>query len=87
MYEVIVGNIGTVYHGGDVEEATALYMEYAEQSELATGRASGEDVILIGDNEIILEYIGRLSAQADCIPEYCSAMTCRGCTCIKEDIL
>jgi hypothetical protein len=61
MYEVIVGNIGTVYRGGDVEEATALYVDYTDQSEMKSGRASGEDIVLMGDGEIILEYIGRLN--------------------------
>jgi hypothetical protein len=57
-YEVIVGNIGTVYSGDDVREAVKTYSEYKEQSETGQGRASGESVTLVCDDEIWMEHPG-----------------------------
>lgn len=63
-YEVIVGNIGTVYIGKGIKCALATYETYKKQSEEGYGRASYESVFLVekrlGDefmsNEIIKEY-------------------------------
>jgi hypothetical protein len=55
-YEVIVGNIGTVYDGDDLSEAERVYEEYVGQSKGGYGRAADEDVTLMGDGEPIQEY-------------------------------
>ena len=45
-YEVIVGNIGTVYIGTDYTEADATTAEYVDQSTGNYGRAAGEPVTM-----------------------------------------
>jgi len=59
-WEVIVGNIGTVYSGPDEELAKIKYESYVEDSGLNSGRAAGENVVLMCDGEIVQEYIGDL---------------------------
>jgi hypothetical protein len=56
MYEVIVGNIGTVYSGDNLEHATAIFDSYVAQSRSTFGRAAGESVTLLQDDDIIREY-------------------------------
>jgi hypothetical protein len=46
MFEVICGNIGTVYSGHSESEARAVYAEYVADSKSGYGRASGEQVYL-----------------------------------------
>ena len=58
MYEVIVGNIGHVYHGPNKELAIDFYDTYAEKSCFGLGRAAYETVTLMKDNEILLEFTG-----------------------------
>lgn len=58
MYEVVVGNIGTVYTGTNPVEAILTYSKYKEYSRTQYGRASGEDVHLFLDSEILSEYLG-----------------------------
>jgi hypothetical protein len=55
-YDVIVGNIGTVYSGPSRREAERRYNEYVEQSQTNDGRAAGEPVALMRDNDIFMEY-------------------------------
>jgi len=57
-YQVIVGNIGTVYDGGSFIEAKQSYSDYCKQSRENYGRASGENVTMFCDNEIKWEHIG-----------------------------
>ena len=45
-YSVTVGNIGMVWEGDDLDEATETYNEYVEQSQSGTGRAGNEEVTL-----------------------------------------
>jgi len=52
-YQVIVGNIGTVYDGDDIIEAEENFKEYYNQSKDGYGRASGESVTLWVDGEPI----------------------------------
>lgn len=59
MYEVIVGNIGTVYRGDDESEARRLFDVYVEQSRSGFGRAGGESVTVFQDGEIVLEHEGQ----------------------------
>lgn len=56
QYEVIVGNIGTVFRGGNAAEARKTYAEYVCASEAPHGRASGETVTLFMNGDIHLEY-------------------------------
>lgn len=55
-YEVVVGNIGSVYHGPDLDEARHKFDYYVEQSKLGSGRAGGEPVVLFEDDEIVSEF-------------------------------
>ena len=61
MYEIIVGNIGSVFYGTNGFEAYARFQAYCGLSKANYGRASGEDVILCRNGEIVKEYIGTLS--------------------------
>ena len=51
-YEVIVGNIGTVYRGENEELAENYYLDYIELAGSGVGRASGEPVTFFVDGEI-----------------------------------
>lgn len=55
-YEVIVGNIGTVYSGGSKPVASKTFKEYVKQSLSRTGRAGGEAVTLMHDGEPVSEH-------------------------------
>jgi diphthamide biosynthesis methyltransferase len=57
-YEVIVGNLGTVYGDSDAKEASRVYKEYEQQSREGYGRAAYEDVWLIVNGEPMLAYMG-----------------------------
>lgn len=57
-YQVIVGNIGTVYDGASFIEAKQAYSDYRKQSRANCGRASGESVTMLCDNDIKWEHIG-----------------------------
>jgi hypothetical protein len=67
-YEVICGNIGTVYDGNNPVEARRIYGIYKEQSETGYGRAGGESVTIMEDGEPTLEHIGEVDQDT---PEYC----------------
>ncbi len=56
-FQIIVGNIGTVYDGKDKAEAKKLFAEYVRKSKLGKGRAGNEDVVLFADGEPEEEYI------------------------------
>ena len=57
-YEVLVGNIGTVYSGENAAQAEADYLSYRTDSRRRYGRAAGEPVTLFKDGEIVTEYPG-----------------------------
>ena len=57
-YEVVVGNIGTVYSGRNGFEANKTFGAYVSQSKSNYGRASGESVVLFKDGEITREHEG-----------------------------
>lgn len=57
-YEVVVGNIGTVYKGNNRAKANRMYEEYVMLSNKGTGRASGEPVTFTSKGDIAREYIG-----------------------------
>ena len=52
-YEVLVGNIGTVHTGEWEDTARQVYAEYVAISESGQGSASGEDVTLFLNGEIL----------------------------------
>ena len=60
-YEVIVGNIGTVYSGNSKSEAVNTYNGYVDQSVGGRGRAGGEDVTMMADGEPYREHFGGTS--------------------------
>ena len=64
-YEVIVGNIGTVYDGGSRRLADKNYAEYVQQSKSDYGRAAGESVTLMKDDDIAKEYVGTVDQKSD----------------------
>jgi hypothetical protein len=55
-YEVVVGNIGTVYSGNSLREASQCYSEYVKQSKMSSGHASGEDVTMFCAGEECKSY-------------------------------
>lgn len=57
-FEVIVGNIGTVYSGNNYMQAQTKYSAYVKQSREEYGRAAGETVTLFHNGEIRSEYQG-----------------------------
>ncbi len=59
QYEVVVGNVGSVHEGSDREEAEDVFYEYVELSKARRGRASGEDVALFEDDDVLIEHVGR----------------------------
>lgn len=58
MFQVIVGNIGTVYTGNSYTQAMAKFTAYVKQSISGTGRASGESVIVLHNGEPQHEHLG-----------------------------
>jgi hypothetical protein len=58
QYEIIVGNIGTVYTGTNGFEANKTFNQYRSASMSPHGRASGESVTLLKDGEVVREYVG-----------------------------
>jgi len=58
IYEVIVGNVGSVYRGSSTRLAWENFHHYVEQSKTNPGnRCYGEPVTIFADNEIYREYI------------------------------
>lgn len=57
VYEVIVGNIGTVYSGTSKSDTTREWLTYVDQSKSGTGRAGNEPVTMFCDGEIVKEYV------------------------------
>lgn len=57
-YQVIVGNIGTVYSGNDSMEANRIFDLYKQLSIDGYGRAAFEPVTLMRNNEPWIEYEG-----------------------------
>ena len=57
QYEVIVGNIGTVYNGTNGFTAIKEYNQYIGLSRANYGRASGESITLLKNGDIYKEYL------------------------------
>jgi hypothetical protein len=62
-YEVIVGNIGTVYSGNNGQAAQNYFKAYVANSKCDSGRAAGESVTLLAGGEIAREYAGTLATE------------------------
>lgn len=60
-YEVLVGNIGKVWEGNHHNDGMNVYAIYVNQSQTNYGRASGADVTLWVDGEIIKEFVGSIT--------------------------
>jgi hypothetical protein len=58
-FDVIVGNIGTVYSGKSFRIAKSKYLAYVEASDSPVGRASGECVTVLRDGEIEIQHMGK----------------------------
>ena len=56
IFEVIVGNIGTVYSGNNYMQAVSKYSAYVKLALSITGRASGESVVLMKHGDILREH-------------------------------
>ena len=56
IYQVIVGNIGTVHEGDLPDEALEVFHEYRKQSMDGYGRAASEPVTLMQYGELWREY-------------------------------
>ena len=63
QFQVIVGNVGYVYEGNLFKEALQHYAEYKRQSMNEYGRAAGEDVTLMKDQEPLYEYFGTFNEE------------------------
>lgn len=63
-YQVVVGNIGTVYSGLNLDEAIRTFHEYVRQSRSGYGRAAGESVVIMKDGEPMTEVEGMSDEQA-----------------------
>ena len=55
-YEVIVGNVGSVYSGRGKFKADEIFRCYIIASKDEQGRASGEPVTLLANGEILRDY-------------------------------
>jgi len=62
QYQIVVGNIGTVYYGSNRAQAEHTYKEYVSQSKSNYGRAGGETVTMLKHGEIVREHVGSLDA-------------------------
>lgn len=60
-YEVVVGNIGTVIRTNDAAKAHRAFIEYRRQSVEGEGRAAGESVVWMRDDEVYKEHAGEQS--------------------------
>jgi hypothetical protein len=56
-YDLHVGNVGLVKSTSVEQTARDLFDEYVAISKASVGRASGEQVTLMADGEVIMEYI------------------------------
>lgn len=64
-YEVIVGNVGSVYVGSSEREAMLTFNCYMDHSKSNYGRCAGENVTLMFRGDIAKEYVGTLEQEKD----------------------
>lgn len=60
-YEVIVGNVGSVYAGNDPVMANGVFATYRDDSAAGVGRAAYEPVTLLIEDEIFEEYLPKVA--------------------------
>ena len=60
-FNVVVGNIGTVYNGYNRREAEECMDEYIRHSKSGYGRAAGEDVTIFENGEPVTEFQGSIA--------------------------
>ena len=65
LYEVVVGNIGTVESTTSYDEAIASFDHYVEASKSGRTSAAWEDVVLLEDGHMIQDHIGLVSCDPD----------------------
>lgn len=58
-WQVVVGNIGTVYDGTDRPTAMSTYAAYRSASRSGHGRGAHENVTLLCDGEVFRETRGK----------------------------
>ena len=58
VFELVVGNIGTVYSGNNIMVAEQKFFSYVKDSKANYGRAAGEPVVLFHRGQIRREYQG-----------------------------
>jgi hypothetical protein len=61
QWEVIIGNVGSVYRGTNGFEARQAFFGARKASLSPYGRASGESVVLMRDGDIVQEHEGKES--------------------------
>ena len=52
-FTVVVGNVGTVYHGQSKKDAKRTYADYVRISKSGNGRAAHESVTMMNATEIL----------------------------------
>lgn len=57
-YQIIVGNVGTVYTGSNGFKVRKIYGNYKRQSQENYGRAAGENVTVLMNDDVLYEHIG-----------------------------
>lgn len=62
-WQVVVGNIGTVYEGTNGFEALKTFRSYVKDSRTGYGKASGETVTMFKNGEIHRDYIGTIDQE------------------------
>ncbi len=55
-YEVVAGNVGTVYRGNNYKEADAAFAQYSGLSKSGRGRCGGEVITLFEHGELVDEF-------------------------------
>lgn len=63
QYQVVVGNVGVVYEGTNGFTANVEYNQYVAISKTGKGKAGGETVTMIKNQEIHKEFIGAVESQ------------------------
>lgn len=61
-FEVVVGNVGTIYSGENACAAHGTYRDAMILSASKQGRASGESITLLQDGEVVKKYEGEGAA-------------------------
>ena len=64
-YQVVVGNLGTVYTGANATDAATQYAAYVEISLGSVGRTAGQPVTMLQDGEPVREHTPPETAEAD----------------------